>query len=115
VEIETTANQSVIGIRAFDNAFKDYVYLWVSKNIGLLTAKSTGGAQQHINRNDVCEQFVLLPPPELALKFSQFMEPIFDSISNLLFQNLTLARLRDSLLPMLVTGDLGISDEILGE
>lgn len=115
VEIETTANQSVIGIRPFDNAFKDYVYLWVSKNIGLLTAKSTGGAQQHINRNDVCEQFVLLPPPELALKFSQVMEPIFESISNLLFQNLTLVRLRDSLLPRLVSGDLGISDEILGE
>lgn len=115
VEIETAANQSVIGIRALDNALKDYVYLWIANNIGQLTAKSTGGAQQHINRNDVSEQLVLLPTAEIAAKFSEFVEPFFESISNLMFQNLTLARLRDSLLPRLISGELEISDESLGE
>jgi type I restriction enzyme M protein len=81
VEITTTANQSVIGLVAKDKIFEEYIYLWVTQNIQDLTAKASGGAQQHINRNDVREHSILVPTRRALESFSAKVKPIFDLIS----------------------------------
>ena len=113
VEIDTTANQSVIGIAPRNRSLNNFVYLWVTQNIEQLTSKATGGAQQHINRNDVCEQLVVLPSHEAFSKFDELVDPIFTIISNLVHQNDTLVEIRDSLLPRLISGELEIPEELL--
>lgn len=113
VEIDTTANQSVIGITPRNRSLNNFVYLWVTQNIEQLTSKATGGAQQHINRNDVCEQLVVLPSHEAFSKFDELVDPIFAIISSLVHQNDTLVEIRDSLLPRLISGELEIPEELL--
>lgn len=113
VEILTTANQSVIGLEALDADADEYIFLWISNYISELVSKATGGAQQHINRNDVCEHIMLTPNAPVLKKFSIAMKPIFDQISSLLFQSETLSEIRDSLLPRLISGELEIPAELL--
>lgn len=113
VEIDTTANQSVIGIAPRNRCLNNFVYLWMTQNIEQLTSKATGGAQQHINRNDVCEQSVVLPSHEATSKFDELVDPIFAIISSLVHQNDTLVEIRDSLLPRIISGELEIPEDLL--
>jgi type I restriction enzyme S subunit len=113
-EISTTANQSVIGISPKSNDFDEYIYLWVKTNIDEITSKATGGAQQHINRNDVCEHRIPIPPANLLSAFHQLVSPLFEEIAVLCFESKTLAAAREALLPKLISGELEIPEILLG-
>ena len=52
-EIETCANQSVVGIIDEKNTTNEYLYLNIYNNIHSMINKATGGAQQHINKDIV--------------------------------------------------------------
>jgi restriction endonuclease S subunit len=61
----------------------NFVYLSLKHDINQLVDKQTGGAQQHINRNDVVTFKFALPPEEVIQAFEEIVAPIFDSISEL--------------------------------
>jgi len=113
VEIPTTANQSVIGLSGLGSYADEYIYLWVANNISDIIQKATGGAQQHINRNDVCEHLIVMPCDSILQNFTDMMRPLFVEMVVLLRQSMTLEELRDSLLPGLTSGDLEIPAELL--
>jgi type I restriction enzyme S subunit len=52
-EIETCANQSIVGVIGNAELPSECLYFWVKSRIDDLLAWETGGAQQHINKNDV--------------------------------------------------------------
>lgn len=53
---------------------------------------------------------VLLPPEELLQAFDRAVKPLFHQIRSNLHQSRTLATLRDTLLPKLLSGELSISE-----
>ena len=63
LEIDTCANQSVIGICENKLIKKDYIYPLMNYAIKKLMLNQTGVAQQHINKNDV-ESFEINIPSE---------------------------------------------------
>jgi len=109
-EMEVCANQSVVGIYDKDNIYSEYIYLKVNEIIKDIIAKAGGGAQQHINKDIVCETQVIIPADNVMMKFIQIIQPIFNEISNLLFKNKNLATTRDLLLPKLISGELDVSE-----
>lgn len=105
-EIETCANQSVVGIIDETELFSMYLYLFVSTNIKSMIGKATGGAQQHINKDIVNEYKIILPEEHVIKKLNIFTAPIFNKIADCYRQIEKLTESRDRLLPRLMNGEL---------
>ena len=103
LEIEACANQSVVGVSAASE-INDYLYFSIRNNISALTAGATGGAQQHINKNDVEQLRIQEPDPEALASWNLFAAPLLGTISDCLLDNEVLIRVRDELLPKLLSG-----------
>ena len=107
-EIVCCANQSVVGIVGSDNVCNEFIYLWVNSIIDKIISSQTGGAQQHINKGNIQDAPLLLPSQNLLDTFKDLCTPSFDKISLNCFESQTLAKLRDVLLPKLISGELRI-------
>lgn len=107
-EIEVCANQSIVGVIGTDTLPSEYIYLWVRENIQNLIASQTGGAQQHINKNNVNDLLVLCPNEPVISAYIRFVRPIFDRIKICCFESRDLAALRNTLLPKLMSGELQV-------
>ena len=112
IEIDTCANQSVIGIIENKDIQSEYIYLWIKHKIIGLISHQTGGAQQHINKKNVNELDILLPDDSLILKFKEMIKPIFKNISVNCFESQNLSQIRDSLLPRLISGKIRVPVEV---
>lgn len=108
IESSFSANQSVIGLVPKAELSNAFIYLWIKENMDLLISKQTGGAQQHINSNDVKFFGLIVPPKEKLKKFKNIIEPLFNKISSNCFQIQTLQKLRDTLLPKLISGEVKV-------
>jgi type I restriction enzyme S subunit len=113
LEIDSCANQSVVGILASAEASNEFIYLNIKNGIQRLISAQTGGAQQHINKEDVNEFFIIYPGKKLMDAFTDVVGSMFDEIGVLLNQSISLAAIRDSLLPRLISGELEIPKEML--
>ena len=109
-EIEACANQSIVGVLGSATLPSEYVYFWVKENIDHLVSWKTGGAQQHINKANVNELPVLCPNSLVLANFVALTRPVFDRIRYCCIETLTLAALRDTLLPKLISGKIRVKD-----
>jgi len=80
----------------------------VKEHINELLAWQTGGAQQHINKNNVNDLPVLCATREVMVAYLKVVRPTFDRIKTCCFQSQNLAALRDTLLPKLISGELRV-------
>ncbi len=108
LEIDTCANQSVVGIVQKKSVTNEYIYCWLKENIGTLLSGQTGGAQQHVNKNDVNNMKIVVPLQKEILAFQFLIKPIFESISNNCFELQSLDNTRDYLLPKLMSGKIRV-------
>lgn len=108
VEIETSANQSVVGIPGSSILPSEYVYPFICQNRDVLLSFQTGGAQQHINKQNVSSLDVVVPDVETMKRYVSVVRPIFDKIAVCCFQNRSLTALRDALLPKLMSGEIDV-------
>ena len=84
----------------------EFIYPTVKVNIKRLLNLQTGGAQQHINKNNVQNLFIVYPPKFILHKYKEHTKCIYSKISTLCFENQRLAALRDTLLPKLMSGEI---------
>lgn len=110
-EIECCANQSVIGIISSNQFPTEYIYPWINEKIGTLIASQTGGAQQHVNKRNVEDLPLLCPDAKIVQSYAAITKPIFDKIADNCFQSRTLAALRDTLIPKLLSGEIPFPDQ----
>lgn len=109
LEIESCANQSVVGIVENEKIKSDYIYLYVQHNIRYIIRGQTGGAQQHINKNDINNLDFILPTRDILEKFYKIVAPIFEAISSNCYQNLYFQKVIDASLPKLMSGELRVA------
>lgn len=108
LEIDCCFNQSVVGIKENEKIHSSYIYFWIAENIGDIIRNATGGAHQHINKENVNQTNFLIPPQEILEEFYKSADPIMQKISDNMFQIQTLARSRDELLPRLMSGEVRV-------
>ena len=70
----------------------------------------TGGAQQHINKNNVEGLDIVIPSPSVMDSFRNITYPIYERIGYLCEEIDRLAELRDTLLPKLMSGELKVNE-----
>lgn len=107
-EIETCANQSVVGIIDETKLTNEYIYLNISNNILSIVNKATGGAQQHINKDIVNDYPILIPSSFVLALFKKKVSPIFDLIKDYIYSIASLTEARDRLLPRLMGGEINV-------
>lgn len=95
-----------------DNYPRWLYYEWINYYINefrkIAEAKKT--TMGHIKRSDLKEAKVLVPPEEELEALSDIMDPIFESLVERSGENNTLSNLRDTMLPMLMTGEIEVDD-----
>ena len=109
-EIETCANQSIIGVIGNEEISNEFLYFWIIEYINHLLALQTGAAQQHINKGNVDNLILLLPGSEMMESWVNIARPIFNKIAMGCFENENLTQTRNILLPKLVSGEIRIRD-----
>ena len=109
-EIDACGNQSLVGIHSSDRAINDSLYFGIRSKIDVLLRSATGGAQQHVNKANVEELEVPMPPDSQLHSWHAVAEPLMRSAAELLFESADLARARDELLPLLLSGQVRVKD-----
>ena len=86
----------------------DFTY-FLLKGFDLLTL-NRGSTQPLLTQADLKRQALVLPAKDVVKAFTDVSEPIFRKISSNERESCTLATLRDSLLPKLLSGELHINE-----
>ncbi len=71
---------------------------------------NSGAAVPTLNRNDIHEKLINIPPRQLIDKFDEIALPIIRQVNSLRSKNENLRQTRDLLLPKLVSGEIDVSD-----
>ena len=98
LEIDTSGNQSIIGILENEKFQKDFIYPMLITELPVLITHKTGGAQLHINKNDVLGLKIKVPTVMQYKRYSEHVMPLFGLQSNLVWQNEKLKKLKAQLL-----------------
>lgn len=93
---------------------KDIYFEFISESlksdriINELAGKVTGTSKSHqrVRPSDIFETSLVIPNEELMEAFSKLLASCFKSINNNIIQNNTLALTRDTLIPILLSGNL---------
>lgn len=102
LEIDSTANQSVVGIFDEEDILNEYLYLYITNNILDLISGASGGAQQHINKQMVETYQILIPSENIIKDFNKKIKPNYILIKELFKENISLKSQRDQLLAKLI-------------
>jgi type I restriction enzyme S subunit len=105
-----TTNQAVCALIPKKH-FAIFNYLTMRGATADLENKAVGSAQQNISKGIVEETKVVLPPSALVERFAEVASPLFERWISNLHQSRTLATLRDTLLPKLLSGELSVAQQ----
>ena len=107
---EMTFNQSCYGLRGTGNVGDYFVYLTAQQMVGQLKSMAHGSVFSTITRQTFEAIQRPVPPPGVLASFEESVAVWFDSILSSVEESRTLAQLRDTLLPMLISGELRVPD-----
>lgn len=115
LEIASCANQSVVGILENETLPCEFIYPYIRHNISEIVSHQTGGAQQHINKQNVEHLKLKLPGKNFISTYKEKVAPLYEMIAINCFENDRLAGIRDTLLPKLMSGEIDVKNARLPE
>jgi len=104
-----TTNQAVCGLIP-KKGYQFFNYVTLSRAVAHFEGRATGSAQQNINKGMIENTRVVVPSSVSSDSFEEHCEVIFSKWVKNLHENETLAKIRDTLLPKLISGELYIAD-----
>jgi type I restriction enzyme S subunit len=105
--MELCANQACCGLVPKPET-TSYNYLAVSASLDHFQQQTRGSAQQNLSQSIVADLPVVMPPKEALSAFDCRALPILSRCCHNLRESMTVAAIRDTLLPRLLSGDLGV-------
>ena len=103
-----TANQAAAALIAKPDYGVPFLMGLLYEARAELQRVAVGAAQQNINQGVLKSHAVIAPPPLLAKTYTDKVAPWFEQRIKLAEQSRTLATLRDTLLPKLLSGELSV-------
>jgi len=110
LEIEASGNQSLTGIWSDRESLNDWIYFAIQERMPEILGHATGAAQQHINKQVIDRLVIDVPPDDDLERWAKTARPLLDRAAAAGTESLTLAELRDTLLPHLMSGRLTVRD-----
>ena len=109
ISSKMTTNQAVCGLIP-KAKFRYFNYLSLNRFVGILANLARGSAQQNISKGIVETIKVIIPQVDILESFDHLVSSIFNKWVANLEESKTLAALRDTLLPKLISGELRVPD-----
>ncbi|BAO36762.1 TPA: restriction endonuclease subunit S [Serratia marcescens] len=107
---DMTFNQSCYALRGKNGSGNYFVFLSTKRMVEQLKAMSHGSVFSTITRQTFDAVLSVVPPESLLQQFERNAAGLFDAILGNVSDSRTLAQLRDTLLPKLISGELRVSD-----
>lgn len=107
--IPVAINQGFIAMKPNDRASNYFLLNWCHENMPQIEARATGTTFAEISKQNFRPIPVVLPPRELMAAFTRTVAPFYEQITANVRQSRTLALIRDTLLPKLLSGELRIA------
>lgn len=91
---------------------KWFVYLWIKFHIDkfIAIAQAMATTMGHIKREDLDKAEVVIPDDIELEQWNQIFQPRLDLLINLRLQNVALTKIRNILLPKLLSGEIELSN-----
>ena len=99
-------NQGFIAMKCNERASNFFMLNWSQTNMAEIESRATGTTFAEISKQNFRPIPVVLPPKELVAAFTAKVTPLYAQITANLHQSRTLATLRDTLLPKLLSGEI---------
>ena len=105
-------NEHVYRLRANERTSQEYLYFWMTSDCAFaeMRIKGTGVAIPGLNSTAVRSLAVLVPPLPVLEAFTKFTAPLITRLLANAKQSRTLATLRETLLPKLLSGELSVEE-----
>ena len=110
LEIASSGNQSLIGVWHEDSAANDWLYFAVRHEIDELLKHATGAAQQHVNKAALDGLHIPWPGIAELKQWGEQVRPLLDAAAAADKESVVLARTRDEILPLLMSGKVRVKD-----
>lgn len=101
-------NQGFIAMKCNENASNYFMLNWCQTNMAEIESRATGTTFAEISKQNFRPISVVLPPKEVVGAFTTKVAPLYSQIIANLHQSCTLATIRDSLLPKLLSGEINL-------
>ncbi len=109
---ESQTNQQINSIIPYKDYYRYFLFLVMKFSYDLLNSMASGGtATLNLNTGDFSRILVQYPGDDLLFAFQKEVEPYFDKIFSNQTQIRILEKLRDTLLPKLMNGDVRVEYE----
>jgi type I restriction enzyme S subunit len=112
---DSAFNQACTGMLARTEYGLPYLFLQLKNRRAWFNSFAIGAAQQNISKSIVENCPVVIATNDVHKAFLAMVGPLFTEIECLTAQSAQLVTLRDALLPRLISGELQIPEEMLGE
>ena len=106
---EVTTNQGFKSVVPKPEIGTPFVYFFLKNTLPVIEGMASGSTFKEVSGSIMKNVPAVIPDAETLAKFSDFCAPIFAQQRTLEEQNQSLAKLRDSLLPKLMSGEIDVS------
>ena len=106
---EMTTNEAIAHFKTDKTYINEYLYCYL-KNFNYQTLGSTSSIATAVNSKVIKAMPFIVPTDDEIAQFHDVAGPIFARILNNQLENDSLAKLRDNLLPKLMSGELDVSE-----
>jgi type I restriction enzyme S subunit len=107
-QIPVAINQGFIAIKCTEEVPNYFILNWLKENMEEIIGRANGTTFLEISKSNFRPMKVIVPLPRKMKAFVVQVEPMYLKIVANLKEARTLARLRDSLLPKLMRGDVSV-------
>ena len=108
--VEVAVNQGFIAIPPTDGVPNEFVLLWLRQHMDRIKAHAGGTTFAEISKRAFRPLLMAVPPAELLAAFERAAGPMFDLIAAEDREIRLLSKLRDALLPKLISGSIRVPD-----
>lgn len=102
--------RGVAGITSINPLYKEYVYHLIESSIDKFKNMATGSVIVGISKDDIRNMEVVVPSNEEIKQFHIVQKELFSKMKNIREENETLIKLRDTLLPKLMNGEIDLEN-----
>ena len=106
---EVTTNQGFKSVVPKTEIGTPFVYFFLKNTLPVIEGMASGSTFKEVSGSTMKNVPAVIPDAETLAKFSDFCAPIFAQQRILEEQNQSLAKLRDGLLPKLMSGEIDVS------
>ena len=107
---QVTTNQGFKSVVPKDNVGTAFVYFFLKNALPTIENMASGSTFKEISGSTMRNVPAIIPDDESLRAFSDFCDPLFQQQRTLEAENRSLAAIRDSLLPKLMSGELDVSE-----